>query len=332
MSIVNKSIMVTGGAGFIGSHLVDKLITENPDDLIVVVDNFFLGKKSNLNDAIAAFPNIKIYNCDAGDYQSMKQIMEKESIDVVFNLAIVPLPASLVQPKWTCEQNINIALCISELAREGYYDTLIHFSSSETYGTSEYVPMDEKHPWNPTTPYAASKAAADHLVLSYYRTFGIDCSIIRPFNNIGERQNAKKHAGIIPLTINRILHGESPEIYGTGDQTRDYIYVGDTVRAAVDIYNNTSTRGNVLNIGSGKEVTVSYIVKKISELTGYMGEIKYLDGRPGDIKRHAADISLAKRLINFEPHITIDQALEKTVRYYVANAKEIFDIGEGKKP
>jgi UDP-glucose 4-epimerase len=326
MSIENKSIMVTGAAGFIGSHLVDKLITENPGDLIVVIDNFYLGNRNNLKDAITAYPDLKICQCDAGNYTSMKEIMKNENIDVVFNLAVLPLPASLTQPKWVCEQNMNIALCVSELAREGYYDTLIHFSSSEAYGTCEYAPMDEKHPLNPTTPYAASKVASDYIILSYYRTFGIDCSIIRPFNNIGERQNAKKHAGVIPLTVNRILRGEPPMIYGSGDQTRDYIYVGDTTRAAIDIYNNNSTRGKILNIGTGKEVSIAYIVKRISEIMGYKGEISHLSERPGDIERHVADISLAKRLINFEPTVTFDEAIDRTVRYYLDNAFEVLGL------
>jgi UDP-glucose 4-epimerase len=188
MSLKNKSILVTGGAGFIGSHLIDRLIKEDPKK-IVIVDNFFLGKKANLNEAVKHYPELKVYNQDASDYIEMAKIMKNESIDVVFNLAVIPLPTSLTKPRWTFEQNINIALSTCELARNGFFNTLIHFSSSEAYGTCEYAPMDESHPLNSATPYAASKASSDQLIFSYCNTFGIDAAIIRPFNNYGPRQN-----------------------------------------------------------------------------------------------------------------------------------------------
>jgi len=179
MSLKNKSVLVTGGAGFIGSHLVDRLVREEPER-ITVVDNLFLGKESNLNDARASFPGLRFYRQDASDYEKMSEILEREGVQVIFNLAVIPLPASLTRPRWSFEQNLDIALTICELAREELFDTLVHFSSSEAYGTSEYAPMDEKHPLNGTTPYAASKAACDQLIFSYCRTFGMDASIIRP--------------------------------------------------------------------------------------------------------------------------------------------------------
>ena len=260
MSLKNKSVLVTGGAGFIGSHLVDRLIKEEPNNL-VVVDNFFIGKESNLKEARENYPNLKSYNQDVTDYEKMSEIMKNEGIEVVFNLAVIPLPASLIKPRWTFEQNVDITLSICELARDNYFNTLIHFSSSEAYGTSEYVPMDEKHPLNGTTLYAASKAASDQLVFSYCKTFGIDASVIRPFNNYGPRQNEGSYAGIIPLTIKRILNDEAPVIYGDGKQTRDYLYVTDTANATIDVYNSKSTRNKVLNIASGKEISIETLVQ-----------------------------------------------------------------------
>ena len=161
-----KSVLVTGGAGFIGSHLVDRIIQDSPSNL-VVVDNLFLGKEANLDQARQAFPALKFYRQDASDYEAMKRIITAEGVEAVFNLAVVPLPTSLERPRWTVGTNMAITTVACELLREGYYQTLIHFSSSEAYGSAQYVPMDEKHPLLPSTPYAASKDDSDHVVLSY---------------------------------------------------------------------------------------------------------------------------------------------------------------------
>jgi UDP-glucose 4-epimerase len=315
MSLKNKSVLVTGGAGFIGSHLVDRLIREDPER-IVVVDNFFLGKESNLQEAQRIYPSLKIYHQDASDYEKMKDILETDGVQVIFNLAVIPLPASLTQPRWSFEQNVNVALTICELARDDKFETLVHFSSSEAYGTSEYAPMDEKHPLNGTTPYAASKAACDQLIFSYCRTFGMDASIIRPFNNYGPRQNEGSYAGVIPLTVKRILRGEPPVIYGDGKQTRDYLYVTDTANAAVQIYNRNNTRNRVLNIASGKEISIKSLVEAIAEHMNFEGPIVYEKERPGDVRRHIANIYLAEDLIGFKPAIEIEEGLKRTIEWY----------------
>ena len=315
MSLKNQSVLVTGGAGFIGSHLVDRLISEEPENL-VVVDNLFLGKDENLTTAKRDFPNLKIFHTDASNPEEMTEIVKNEGIDAVFNLAVIPLPASLEKPVWSFNQNCTITSTLCELARLDYYKTLIHFSSSEVYGTSVSGPMDENHPLNATTPYAASKAASDLLVLSYIRTFGIKSAIIRPFNNYGPRQNERSYAGIIPLTIKRIHETHSPIIYGNGKQTRDYLYVTDTADAALKIYNSQNTRGKVLNIASGKEISVEYVVGKILEYSGSDLKIVYESARPGDVQRHIANTYLAKDLIGFHPTINFDDGLKKTVEWY----------------
>ena len=315
MTLENKSVLVTGGAGFIGSHLVDKLIPEKPSNL-VVVDNFFLGKESNLKEAKKNYPQLRIYHQDASDYEAMKKIVRSEGTEVIFNLAIIPLPASLDKPKWSYEHNVNITMCLCELARERAFDTLIHFSSSEAYGNCQYAPMDEYHPLNPTTPYGASKAATDLLVLSYVHTFNITASIIRPFNNYGPRQNEGSYAGVIPLTIKRIQSGEAPVIYGDGEQSRDYIYVSETVDATIDLYNCPESRGKVLNIGSGKETAIITLVKLIARYLNCDKPIVYQETRPGDVRRFIADINRARDLINFKPGIGLEEGLKLTTEWY----------------
>lgn len=320
MSLKNRSLLVTGGAGFIGSHLVDRLIQESPDNL-VVVDNFFLGKEYNLLDAKQSYPNLEIYKQDASDFRAMSKIMKDENVDAVFNLAVVPLPVSLTKPKWAFEQNVNITLTMCELAREDLFKSLIHFSSSEAYGTSEYAPMDEKHPLNPRTPYAASKAASDHLVYSYWTTFGIDASIIRPFNNYGPRQNEGSYAGVIPVTIKRILGGQPPVIYGDGKQTRDYLFVTDTADAAVKVYGSMSTRKKTLNIASGREVPIEYVIRTISEYLEAGKQIVYEPERPGDVRRHIANTFLAEDLLGFKPTIDLNEGLKRTIDWYKQNLR-----------
>lgn len=315
LSLKGKSIMVTGGAGFIGSHLVDRLIKEKPSNL-VVVDNFFLGKESNLADAKKSYPALKIIRQNAKDDECMRQIMHSEGIQVVFNLAVIPLPTSFVEPRWTYEENINIVLCLLELQREKAFESLIHFSSSEVYGSSVYAPMDEGHPLNGTTTYAVSKAAADQLIRSYNRIYGLDIAIVRPFNNYGPRQNEGSYAGVIPLTIGRILSGESPVIFGDGKQTRDYTYVTDTADAAIRIYRCPASRGKAINIGSGKETTINEIVQIIVNHLDCRKPILHQAPRPADVRRHIANVFLARELIDFTPQVDINDGLRTTVEWY----------------
>jgi UDP-glucose 4-epimerase len=315
MKLKNKSVLVTGGAGFIGSHLVDALTEEQPDTL-VVVDNLFLGKDENLKAAGLRYPELQVYHEDASDLLKMKEIMEVHGTEVVFNLAVIPLLASLDKPCWTFKKNIDISINMCELALNDSFKTLIHFSSSEVYGTSIYAPMDENHPLNGTTTYAASKAASDLLVMSYYRSFGIDTSIIRPFNNYGPRQNERSYAGVIPITITRIMNGEKPIIHGDGRQTRDYLYVTDTADAAIKIYNSNKTRGKILNIASGKEIAIEYLVKIIAQYLHYDKEIQYDLERPADVRRHIANIYLAEDLIGFKQKITFEEGIGKTIDWY----------------
>ncbi len=320
MELKGKSVMVTGGAGFIGSHLVDRLVEEEPSR-IVVCSNMFLGSRNNLAGAEARFDGIKLYVVDVADYDAVLEIVKDDGVDVVFNLAVIPLPTSLEKPEWTIEENVRMTTSICRLAREGLISTLVQFSSSEAYGSARYSPMDESHPLNPETPYAASKAATDHIVLSYARTFGIDVSVVRPFNNYGPRQNWGKYAGIIPLTIKRIMTGEPITVYGDGMQTRDFIYVTDTAEAVVRIAKSEKTRGLVLNVATGKEVAMIDLLNMIAEAMDYTEPFKHVEARPGDVRRHIAGVELIKELIGFEPRVGIEEGIKTTVAWYQVNMK-----------
>jgi len=318
LSLKGKNILVTGGAGFIGSWIVDEVALHDPE-AVLVVDNFFLGKMENLNSATKRLgEKLKVYECDATENKTLRDVFVRESpIDVVFNLAVKPLSVSFVDPKSTFLTAVDVAVNLLEFQREELFKTLIHVSSSEAYGSAQYVPMDEQHPLVPTTPYGAGKAAADHLVLSYFETYGNDVAVIRPFNNFGPRQNEKAYAGIVPTSIKRIMRGNAPTIFGDGNQTRDFMYVKDTVEAAVKIYETKETRGKIINIGRGKETCINELVQRIVKIMGFNGEIVYDNPRTADVRRHLADVTLAKKLINFSPKISLEDGLQKTIAWYI---------------
>lgn len=318
----DKNVLITGGAGFIGSHLADRVLREQPAR-VVVVDNFFLGRDENLVPAQRAFPDLKIYRLDASDFTSMLQVVTTDRIDVVFNLAVIPLPTSLHYPMWTVEVNTRIATVFCELARGGYIQTLIHMSSSEAYGSALYSSMDEAHPLQPITPYAASKAAGDQVVLSYGQTFGIDMAIARPFNNFGPRQNAGSYAGLIPIIVHRVLRKQPIEIFGDGLQTRDYIFVRHTVEALMHIYRSPRTRGRVVNVATGHEITVNDLAQRliqVMEVPDY--PLIHTSDRPGDVRRHCGDVHLLRELTGFEPQPISAEDLRETVEWYLARSTQ----------
>lgn len=317
MSLRGKSVLVTGGAGFIGSHLVDRIIQDSPAKL-VVVDNFFLGSDRNLQSAQSMFPDLQVERLDAADLASMQDLVLVNQIDTIFDLAVVPLPTSLTYPAWTVHTNIGIATTLCEIARRGHIERFVHFSSSEAYGSARYVPMDEAHPHDAITPYAASKSAEDHIIGSYVQTFGIDATIVRPFNNIGPRQNPGSYAGIVPIVIRKVLAGEPIEIHGDGNQTRDLTWVRDSADFAVRIHDSEECRGQTLNVATGVETSMNDLVSRILKILNKNDyPIIHTEVRPGDVRRHCADVSKLDSLLGKKPAILNDEELTETVEWYL---------------
>jgi UDP-glucose 4-epimerase len=314
--LAEHNILITGGAGFIGSHLVDALVLEKPKN-IVVVDNLFLGKRGNLDEAMRNYKNLHFIIEDAGDSRAMQDILKEYNVDLVFNLAVIPLPKSLEDPAWTISENIKLTTTVCELGRQGFYKQLIHFSSSEAYGTAIKVPMTEDHPLIPSTPYAASKLASDYIALSYFKTFGFPVVVIRPFNNYGPRQNEGSYAGIIPIVIKKIQRGDPIEVFGDGEQTRDFLFVKETIRAALKLAQDTSALGKVVNIASGKETSINALVNSMLQIMGLEEyPIIHTDPRPGDVRRHCGGIELAHELIGFKSETPLQEGLRETIDWY----------------
>lgn len=321
-SIKGKNVLVTGGAGFIGSHLCDGLL-ERGVGKVVCVDNFFLGKMENLTEA-TKYDNFVLYRDDARNFGVLQAIIEKEEIEVVYNMATIALNYSFFNPFDAYMVNVEIANTLLELLKIGAYKTLIHTSSSEAYGTAKYSPMDENHPTDPTTPYAAGKAAADLMVHSFYKVLGLDISIVRPFNNYGPRQNAEGSlAAIIPATARRIKEGGMPMVEGDGEQTRDFIYVSDTVRGLILAYEKEKSRGKIINLGSGKDISINSLLQGICDYMKYTGEWEHRPARTSDVRNLCADSKRAKSLLDFEPKVRFEEGIKKTLDWYMQQSQEV---------
>lgn len=315
-TVHGKKILVTGGAGFIGSHLCDGLLKRGAEK-VVCIDNFFLGKMENLEFALK-YDNFVLYKDDARNFGVLQAIMEREEIEVVFNMATIALNYSFFNPFDAYMVNVEIANTLLQLLKVGAYKTLIHTSSSEAYGTAQYSPMDENHPTNPTTPYAAGKAAADLMVHSFYKILDLDISIVRPFNNYGPRQNAEGSlAAIIPATAKRIYDGGKPIVEGDGEQTRDFIFVEDTVEGLILAYEKEESRGQIINLGSGKDISINELLKGICAYMNYSGEWEYRPERKSDVRNLCADSKKAKEILNFEAKVAFQEGIKKTLDWYM---------------
>lgn len=311
----NKNILVTGGAGFIGSHLCDSLLARGASK-VVCLDNFFLGKMENIKQAME-YENFILYRDDARNFGVLQAIIQKEKIQVVYNMATIALNYSFFNPFDAYMVNVQIANILLELLKMETYETLIHTSSSEAYGTACYSPMDENHPTNPTTPYAAGKAAADLMLHSFSKVLNLDISIIRPFNNYGPRQNADGSlAAIIPATIKRLKEGKKPIVEGDGEQSRDFIYIDDTVRALLLAYEMKASRGKIINLGSGRDVSINNLLQQICNYMNFTGEWEHRSARKSDVRKLCADSRLAEELLGFKPKISFNEGIRKTLDWY----------------
>lgn len=317
-SIAGQNILVTGGAGFIGSHLVDHLLEEGAEH-IVVIDNLFVGSEENLNFSIAT-GKVTFYRDDAEFFSSLEYIFSRHQIDSVFNCATKALNYSFLNPANAFNTNTNVVLNLLELQRRGLFKTLCHFSTSEVYGSAIYEPMDEQHPRNPTTTYAAGKAAADMALESYVKMFDLDAFIVRPFNNYGPRQNYKGMlAGIIPITIWRIMNNIAPEMHGDGLQSRDFIFVYDTVEAVVKLFTEIKA-GDSVNISTDNQITIANLLSDICELMAYDGKVVNKLGRKSDVLCHIASNEKINGMIKYTL-TPFEKGLRETVNWYQANIK-----------
>lgn len=282
---------------------------------VKILDDFSTG---NVNNILGLF-NYKNFKMIRGSITN-KEILAKTTsdVDVIFHLAAqIHVDRSIIEPRHTFDVNTLGTLNILDDALENDVELLVYASTSEVYGTAKYVPMDEDHPLNPASPYAATKAAADRLCFSYHNTYQIPVVIVRCFNTYGPRQRDTGYAAAIPKFIRRTLAGLPPVIYGDGKQTRDYMYVKDAINAyklVLKSYENVI--GKAINFGTGQEIPILELVNVICELCGNKTHPIHAAPRSGEVKRLCADTSLAKKTLHFTPEYTIRKGLQEFVNWY----------------
>lgn len=306
-------ILVTGGAGFIGSHLTDALLGEGYK--VSVIDNLRNGSLDNL------IHNMKNPNFGfiKGDILNIKDCLKATTnVDVVYHLACLGVRHSIYKPLENHKVNAEGTLNLLNASIKNRLKKFFYISTSEIYGGTNSFPIKEDTLPLPNTIYGASKLAGDHYTNVFYKCYGLDTTILRIFNNYGPRAHFKGDAGeIIPRTIVSILYNKQPVIFGDGSITRDYIYVKDTAKALRILLDLKKINGLTLNIGTGTEYTLKYIVEKILTLMDKKEVgIKYLNSRPADVPRLWVDDGKFSKITGFKPSTSFEDGLLETIDYY----------------
>lgn len=299
--------LVTGGAGFIGSHIARKLLDLGYS--VRVLDNFSTGKMENIDDLK---DRIEIVRGDIRDIDTVKNAMK--NIDYVFHqAAFVSVPRSLENPETAADINIKGTLNILVCARDSNVKRLIFASSSSIYGDSPALPKKESMPPNPISPYALSKLECEEWCELFQRVYGLETVGLRYFNVFGPNQNPNsEYAAVIPKFIKSVLSNKPPTIYGDGTQTRDFTYVKDVTDANLLALKG---RPGTYNIGSGKKISINMLLDMINKIAGKSLEPVYAEPRPGDIEHSLADISLAGKGLGYNPGSDLEQGLRETMRW-----------------
>ena len=313
MNIKGKKCLVAGGAGFIGSHLVDELV--NLKCHVSVIDNLATGKLYNLKHHL----DKNCINFIEGSITESSDIKRAfKGVDLIFDLACLGVRHSIKYPFENHKVNAEGTLRLLEEAKKNGIERFIYCSSSEVYGTALYVPMPESHPTYPCTVYGGSKLAGEAYTRAYYKTYGLPTVIVRPFNTYGPRSHHEGDAGeMIPKSIVRALNGKPILIFGDGKQTRDFTYVTDVAKGLIACAISDEITGHTVNIGSGFEISIKELAKKITKMIGAgTAEIKYTPDRPGDVGRLYADSSKFKNISKWHPEIKLDDGLSKTIHFF----------------
>ncbi len=312
MRLHDTNVVVSGGAGFIGSHVVDQLVTAGCH--VTVIDDLSTGDRSNLerHDGSAA---VQLHEADIRDRDAMMDLVR--DAEAVLHLAVASLRVSLARPLLVHEINATGTLNVCQAAIHNGVRRVVYVSSSEAYGSAVYAPMDELHPLVPETVYGASKAAGELYALAHYRTYGLETSVIRPFNSYGPREHAEgTSAEVIPRFVYRGMAGLQPIVFGDGKQTRDFTWVEDTARGIILAAESDDLVGGTVNIARGAEVSLLQLIEHIGRLLDRDDFVPIFDDdRPGDVLRHYADVTKAERLLGYRAEVGIEEGLARYVAW-----------------
>jgi UDP-glucose 4-epimerase len=297
--------LVTGGAGFIGSNVVQRLLECGHE--VTVLDNCSTGYADNLK----PYPDVELRRGDIRD----KAIMNRAAVgkDVIFHLAAnVGNQRSIDKPLYDASHNVLGTINVLEAMRKHGVGNIVYSSSAGIFGEPQYQPVDEAHPCEPDSPYGATKLCGEKLVLSYMKLYGIKAACLRYFNVYGKNQRFDAYGNVIPIFAVRIARKERLTIFGDGEQTRDFIHVADVAAANVAAAENPNARGT-FNIGTGTEITINRLVEILREVTGEDFETGYFPPRPGDVRRCTADATRLREVLGIWPSTNI---LENVGVYY----------------
>jgi NAD dependent epimerase/dehydratase len=310
----NKRVLVTGAGGFIGSHLTEALLELSAEVRAFVHYNSrndwgFLEELS-----AAAKSSLNVISADLRDFHAVKEATKK--VDIVFHLgASIGIPYSLAYPNDVVETNIFGTLNVLRAALENQVPKILHTSTSEVYGTAQYIPIDEKHPLNPQSPYAASKIAADKLAESFFRSYALPVSILRPFNTFGPRQSLR---AVIPTVISQLLEGKKV-VVGSLKPRRDFTFVSDTVRGFISLAKKEQVEGETFNLGTKKDISIKELIQSVSNLIGVNPKIEVdhrrLRGNQTEVMRLISNNSKAGEVLGWQPKCTLEDGLNSTIEW-----------------
>lgn len=307
-------VLVTGGAGFIGSHLVHRSVERG--DRVRVLDNFSTGKRENL---AAVAGDIDLIEGDIADFETCARACK--GVAVVFHEAARPsVPNSVADPVTSHRANADGTFNMLVAARDAGVNRLIYAASSSAYGETPTLPKVESMRTEPLSPYAVQKLMGEQYCTVFSRCYGLQTLSIRYFNVFGPRQDpTSQYAAAIPAFVTAILRGEPPTVFGDGEQTRDFTHIDNVVEANFLAAAVAETRGEVINVACGEHVTINQIIAQINELTGRNVRPVYVDPRPGDIKHSWADVRLSEEVIGFKPVVSFADGLARAIEWYKKN-------------
>jgi nucleoside-diphosphate-sugar epimerase len=310
-------VLVTGGAGFIGSHLAEALLNKGCE--IRMVDNLSTGFMQNVNHLVDS-GKITLIQGDVREYQMCRKAAE--GVDLIFHEAAQINPAAAVRDAVAdFEVNARGTLNMLDAARKEDVEKFV-FASTNVYGNPRYLPVDEDHPVDLLSPYAAAKLSGEAYCIVYSNTYGVDTVRLRYTNVYGPRQRAaKSKSGVIPIFIERVLREQPPVIYGTGEQTRDFIYVSDVVEANILVAQNDECNGEVYNVGCGKEISIKQVAEQVIRTAG-MRNLKpeYSPARVADFHRCAVDLKKIREATGFKPKVPFQEGLQRTIDWWRNNS------------
>ena len=306
--------LVTGGAGFIGSNICTKLISQGC--FVRVIDNLLTGKKSNL--AVIS-DKIEFIEADMGNPDAARAAMK--GIDVVLHQGALPsVPRSVDDPAATHRHCVDATFTLLLTARDAKVKRFVYAASSSAYGDTPTLPKVETMPVNPLSPYAAAKLMGEYYCSVFYKVFGLETISLRYFNVFGPHQDpTSQYAAAIPAFVTSILKDKPPTVYGDGEQSRDFTYIDNVVEANLLAARAKQTKGEVINIACGEAITVNAIIDMINNIVGKKIKPTYVPSRKGDVKHSLADISQAKKLIGFKPVVLFKEGLAKAIEWYRVN-------------